>query len=400
MQEECNMDMADQEASIPRAPSPGEAAQHLPTIARNGNGAKVDTLPARNGSKAEATRPFYRHPRFVVGMIVILALAVGGVYYWLDARNFEETDDAYIDGHVIAITPEVSALVSAVHVQINQFVRKGDLLVELDSTDFDVALQQAQGAEASANGKLEEARADVEAAKSSVAEAQAELDAQHFNFENADSELKRYSALDDRAKSQQTQDNVLATQKTAIAQVEQATAKLQAAQAQVISAQATVLADEGDVKKAMADTRKAQVNLGYCRIFAPVDGRITNKNVEVGAYVTSANPLFAIVPADVWVTANFKETQLDRMQPGQPVTISVDAYPDTEFHGKVDSIQMGTGSRFSVIPAENATGNFVKVVQRVPVKIDFDSDPNGDPKHQLSPGMSVNPKVHVGGEGF
>jgi membrane fusion protein, multidrug efflux system len=365
--------------------------------ARNGADGKSQLAPARTEQVKEPARPLYRRPAFIIAFVVLALLGAVGFFYWLDARNYQETDDAYIDGHIVPITAQVSALVSAVHVNDNEFVHKGDLLVELDPTDFDVALQQTQGAEASFNGKLELAKASVESARSAVVEAQAEVDAQQVNFENADRDLKRYQALDDRAKSQQAQDNALAAQKTALAQVEQAKAKLQSAQSQVISAQANVTAADGDLKKATADTRKAEVNLGYCKIYAPFDGRVTTKNVDIGMYVTPANPLFALVQSDVWVTANFKETQLDQMQPGQPVAISVDAYPDKEFHGTVQSIQMGTGARFSVIPAENATGNFVKVVQRVPVKIVFDSDPNGDPNRLLSPGMSVDPSVRIHG---
>ncbi len=364
------------------------------------------TENAASGSKSEEAAapalvtPFYRKPIFIVALIVVLLLSVAGIFLWLHGRNFEETDDAFIDGHVIPITPQVAAIVSAVHISDNQLVHKGDLLLELDPTDFQVALEQSQGAEAAARGRLQQANAGIETARSAIVEAQAELDSNQVTFDNADRDLRRYLQLDDRAKSQQAQDNATAAQKTAQAQVEQSKAKLQSAQSQVISAQANVAAAEGDLKKAVADTRKAQVNLGYCKIYAPVDGRITTKNVDVGMYVTSANPMFQLVPSDVWVTANFKETQLDRMQPGQPVSLSIDAYPDKEFHGKVDSIQMGTGSRFSVIPAENATGNFVKVVQRVPVKIIFDSDPNGDPNHVLAPGMSVEPSVRVGDDGF
>jgi len=368
--------------------------------ARNGKDGKSEPAVERSTQVKEPAPPFYRRPVAIVGLVIVVLLGVGGIFYWFDARNFQDTDDAFIDGHVVAITPQVSALVSAIHIDDNQVVHKGDLLVELDPTDFQVALQQAQGAQASAEGKLEQAKASVPAAQSAVVEAQAELDAQQVNFENADRDLKRYLQLDERAKSQQAQDNALAAQKTAIAQVEQAKAKLQSTQSQVLSAQANVTAAEGDLKKAIADTRRAEVNLGYCKIYAPIDGRVTTKNVDPGMYVTPANPLFALVPSDVWVTANFKETQLGDMQPGQPVTIAVDAYPDKEFHGTVQSVQMGTGSRFSVIPAENATGNFVKVVQRVPVKITFDTDPNSDPNHLLAPGMSVEPRVRIHGGGF
>src|ERR1700733_194686 len=349
----------------------------------------------RNGDSPLDRVPFYRRPAFHIFFIVVCLLAVGGVIYWLHARHFEDTDDAFIEGHVVPISPQIPALVATVHINDNEFVHKGDLLIELDSTDYRAALAQAQGAEASAKGKLEQARTGVAAAMSSVAQATAQLDAAQVNFDIANRDLQRYQGLDERAKSQQQLDTATAAQKTAAAQVEQAKARLASMQTEVESAKAYVIAAEGDYQKAQADTNRAQINLNYCRIVAPEDGRITNKNVDVGMYVTAASQLFLIIPADVWIIANFKETQLDHMQPGQPVTIKGDAYPDREFRGTVQSIQAGTGSRFSIIPAENATGNFVKVVQRVPVKITFDSDVNSDENHLLSPGMSVEPIVQV-----
>ncbi len=356
--------------------------------------------PASRTRSADVAAPterarFYQLPAFRAFFIVVCLLAVAGTIYWVHARRFEDTDDAYIDGHVIPISPQISALVAAVHVNDNQLVHKGDLLIELDPTDYKAALVQAQGSEASFAGKLEQARTGVAAAQSAVAQASAELDSAQVNFDNANRDLQRYQGLDERAKSQQQLDNATSAQKTAAAQVQQAKAKLITAQTQVASAKANVLAADGDYQKAQADTARAQINLGYCRIVASSDGRITSKNVDPGMYVTSSTQLFVLVPAAVWVIANFKETQLDLMQPGQPVKIKVDAYPDREFHGTVQSIQAGTGSRFSVIPSENATGNFVKVVQRVPVKITFDGDVNSDEKHLLSPGMSVEPSVQV-----
>jgi membrane fusion protein (multidrug efflux system) len=357
----------------------------------------VDEQPKETvaGKKPIQPRPFYRKTPFRVFFIVLLILGIAGSLYWLHIRNFEDTDDAFIDGHVIPISPQISALVSAVNISDNQFVHKGDLLVELDATNFQVALAQGQGAEAAAKGKLEQAQSAVPAARSVVAEAQAELDSAQVSLGNAASHLQRWGNLDERAKSQEQLDDATAAEKTAAAQVEQAKARLASAQTEVGSAQANVLAADGDFKKAQADTNRAEINLGYCKIVAPTDGRITNKNVDAGMYVTSSSQLFALVPADVWVVANFKETQLDLMRPGQAVTIHVDAYPDHDFQGTVQSIQAGTGSRFSVIPAENATGNFVKVVQRVPVKITFDADANSDPNVLLSPGMSVEPSVRV-----
>jgi membrane fusion protein (multidrug efflux system) len=201
--------------------------------------------------------------------------------------------------------------------------------------------------------------------------------------------------LDDRSKSRQQLDNATATQRTSAASVAQAKSKLEMALAQVQSAKATVTSAQGNLEQARAATHRAEVNLGYCRISAPLAGRITRKDVEPGQYVTSATELFSIVPDDVWVTANFKETQLQHMKAGDAVEVSVDAYPDRKVFGHVQSIQAGTGSRFSIIPAENATGNYVKVVQRVPVKIVLDGDVNSDTLQLLSPGMSVMPTVTV-----
>lgn len=331
-----------------------------------------------------------RLPSFLVAGALV-AGSLGTAYYLRRVAPFESTDDAFIDGHIIGISPQVSAQAAVVHIDDNQMVHKGDLLVELDATDFQVALSQAQGAEAASKGKRAQAQAGVAAAESAVVEAQAALHSLQATFENAETELRRQQGVDARARSQKDLDAAVATRKTSFAAQERAQAQVRSAQAQVAQARANVTAAEGDYQKAQADTRKAQVNLDHCRILAPADGRIAGKAVDAGAYVTPANPLFQIVPAQVWVVANFKETQLKHMAPGQRVEVSVDAFPSLILTGKVDSIQSGTGSRFSVIPTENATGNFVKVVQRVPVKILLDNGNLG----QLAPGMSVEPKVRV-----
>jgi membrane fusion protein (multidrug efflux system) len=358
-----------------------------PILLHVDGGAKQDVQPPDPQAKAGRRRGLAAG---IAGGL-LLAGVLGGGYYLRQVAPFESTDDAFIDGHIIGISPQVSGLVAAVHVDDNQVVHQGDLLVELDSTDYQVALSQAQGAEAAARGKLAQARAGVVAAASSVLEAQASLHSLQATFENAETELRRQQGVDARARSQKDLDGAIATRKTTGAALERGQAQVHLAEAQVVQAQANVTAAEGDAEKAQADTRKAQVNLDHCRIFAAANGRIAGKAVDTGAYVTPANPLFQIVPTQVWVVANFKETQLKYMHTGQPVQVSVDAYPGLALTGRVDSIQSGTGSRFSVIPTENATGNFVKVVQRVPVKILLDNDKLG----QLAPGMSVEPKVRV-----
>ena len=359
--------------------------------------APAPAMPASAAAPAPKPdrRPMHKRPAFVIFFGVLLALAVGGGLYYLDARHFEETDDAFVDGHVVPINPQVAARVAAIHINDNTPVHKGDLLVELDPTDYQVAVAQTQGSEAAMAGKVEQAKSGVPAAQSQVVEAQAEVDAAQVNFDNANTDFQRYQGLDPQAKSKQQLDNATARQKQAKADVEQAQAKLVTAQAQVKTAEANVKAADGDLQKARADVDRAKTNLGYTKIYAPCDGKITNKAVDPGMYVTTLSQLFQVVPYEVWVTANYKETQLAHMTAGQHVTIDVDAYPGRDFTGTVQSIQSGTGSRFSIIPAENATGNFVKVVQRVPVKITFDSDVNADMQHLLTPGMSVEPSVRV-----
>lgn len=403
---------------------------------RNGNGAAAAANSARPGRAATAVRPSAsvdemdeidqiqetgegsdgvvrtpaerrpagrrsRRPVFL-GLLAVLAVAgiVVGSIYAVHASHYESTDDAFIDGHVVSISPQVPALVKAVHVDDNTLVKKGDVLVELDPTDYQVALEQAQATQTAMKGQLEQANAQVTAAKAAVQEAQAELDVKLSDQQNVDADYKRYQELNKTtgAVSKQQLDASAAAERSAAAEVERAKAQLAEAQSQTETAQANVIAAKGNLDKAAADVQRAQVNLGYCTITAPCDGHITRKSVEPGSYVETGQNLFAIVPSDVWVTANFKETQLERMKMGQRVTISVDAYPGVEFYGHIDSIQSGTGSRFSVLPAENATGNFVHVVQRVPVKIVLDGDPGDrDPSHPLSPGMSAEPEVYVAG---
>jgi membrane fusion protein (multidrug efflux system) len=340
--------------------------------------------------------PFYKRPvpMILLGAI-LLVLIVGGILLWLYLRQFESTDDAFIDGRVVQISPKLAEVVKAVHVDDNWHVKAGDLLVELDPRDEQAALDQAKAAEAAARGKLAQAQTQVQVAQAKIGEAEAMVTVARTNAENADRDYQRFMALDPRARSQQQIDNATAAQRSSAAQVQQAQANLKAAQAQAADADQAVKTAQADVAKAAADVLRAQLNLGYCQIVAPVEGIVTRKNVEPGQYVQVAQPMFSIVPTDVWVTANFKETQLDHMRVGQPVDIKVDAYSELKLHGKVDSIQNGTGQRFTLLPPENATGNYVKVVQRVPVKVVFDPGELAHAHHLLAPGLSVTPKVHV-----
>ena len=356
---------------------------------------KGDKEDKKDKEDEKPKTPIYKRPGFWIAIAVLLVGAIVAFFYWLHARDYQSTDDAFIEGHVVQISPQVSARVLKVYIDDNTKVAAGDPLLDLDPIDYQVALSQAKGNEAAALGKLEQAKASVENSRSMRDEAKANLDAANVSFENSDRDLKRYEALDDRARSKQQYDNAITAQKNAAASVNQSKARLASAESQITVAIANVAAAQGQYETSVADRKRAEVNLGYCHVVAPRDGRVTTKNVEPGMYATVGTPLFSIVEPEVWVIANFKETQLTDMRIGQAVALEIDAYPDKKFDGRIESVQAGSGARFSVLPAENATGNFVKIVQRIPVKITFNEGQTKDPEHLLSPGMSVVPYVKI-----
>jgi membrane fusion protein (multidrug efflux system) len=340
--------------------------------------------------------PFYKRPipMLILGICVVVCIIVG-LIWWLYARQWESTDDAFIDGHVIQMAPKVAAIVSAVHFDDNWRVRKNALLIELDPRDFQVVVDQRKADLAVAEDKLLQAQAQLKSAQLNIEQMAAELAIAQVNANNATTDYKRYASLKVEARSQEQMDNVATTKKSSDAQVTEAKAKLASSYADEAQAESSVKVAEANVSGAQADLHQAQINLGYCKIYAPDDGLITQKNVEPGDYIQVGQPLFAIVPTNVWVIANYKETQLDLIRPGQPVDIEVDAYSHKKFHGKVDSIQNGTGSKFTLLPPENATGNYVKIVQRVPVKIFIDPRELQQSDVLLAPGMSVVPDIKV-----
>ena len=360
--------------------------------------AAVPGAGARLGMNGSVTPARKRRPMVLV--VLLLVVAIGATYaavYAVHAARYQSTDDAFIEGRVITISPQVSARVKKVLVDDNNPVVKDQPLVELDDIDYQVAKRQADATLVAMKGKAQQADSEIEEAIASANQARAEVDVTIANSKNAEADYNRFTELkkkNEGAVSRQQMDVAIAAWTSNNAQVKQAQAKLENANAVIATKRATAVAADGDVQKAQADVRKAEVNLSYCVIRAPESGKITRKNVEPGSYVQTGEQLLAIVPNEMWVVANFKETQLEKMRLNQPVTISVDAYPGLELHGRVDSFQSGTGSRFSMLPAENATGNFVKVVQRIPVKI-LVTEKNSDVDRVLSPGMSVLPEVDV-----
>ena len=326
-----------------------------------------------------------------VAALILLVLVI--IYYFYFIAPYEDTDDAFIDGYVTLISPRVPGQVTKLLITDNEEVHTGDVLVEIDPRDYDASLALAKADLTAAQSQLDSAKAQVNVSESKVTQAQAAVTSADAENQRASADLERYQTVESRAVSKSDFDSVRAKARSAEADLDSARSQVKAAQADVTLSQAGVETAVAAVKQAQAKLQQAELNLSYTKIIAPFDGRITARTVQNGNYISPGQALFALVPRNVWVTANFKETQLTFMRPGQPVTVHVDAYPDQNFTAKVDSLQAGTGARFSLLPPENAVGNYVKVVQRVPVKIVFDEElpTNLD----IAPGMSVEPKVTV-----
>ena len=343
----------------------------------------------------EETVPWYRRPlRLLVVIIVAAALIIGGVAWWLQARQWETTDDAFIDTHMVMVAPQVAGRVARVLVDDNQKVGAGELLVEIDPAIFQAQLDQAEAGRAAAAGSLAQANAQRAVALANAQQARAEVGVAEANATNAARQLQRTQPLVERQfASRQQLDADLANARSTSANLVAAQKKLASTEAQLQAAASQIDTARANLKSAGAQEEQTRLNLAYTKVVAPEGGRVAHKNVAIGDYVQVGQNLMALVPLKVWVTANFKETQLDHMRIGQPVEIRIDAYPDKVFHGRVDSFEAGSGAAFDLLPPQNATGNYVKVVQRVPVKIVFDTPP--DPHFPLGPGMSVVPSVKV-----
>jgi len=329
-----------------------------------------------------------------LGAILLLALITGGTLWWLEARHYESTDDAFIDVHMVRVAPQVAGRVARVLVDDNELVAAGAPLIEIDPADFQAKLDEAVAAQASAAANLAQAKAQASVTQANAEESHAEVAVAQANATNAAEQLKRDQPLAaQHVVSTQQLDNDTANQRSTAANLIASQKKAAAAEAQVGVVATQIDAAQANLESAQAQVTAARLDLSYTRIAAPLAGHIAHKNVSPGDYVQIGQNLMALVPVDLWITANFKETQLALMRVGQPVDISVDAYPGVTFKGHVDSFQPGSGAAFSLLPPENATGNYVKVVQRVPVKIVFDDPP--DPNRPLGPGMSVVPSVKV-----
>jgi membrane fusion protein (multidrug efflux system) len=373
---------------------------------------------------------------------IVLVVLVGGLFLWRYLGTYESTDDAQVDAHLYPVSARISGYVTKVNVDDNQYVQKGAVLVEIDPKDYEVAVEQANASLASAEATaqslnidvpissvntssqlkftasgVENAGAAIVNAENRVAAAHAELEAAEANDVKAQDDIRRYKALLDKQEvAEQVYDQALATAKSSTAsvaaardneaaaqqavkqarsQLGQSEASQQSAETgpqQVSSTKARARAAIADVQQKRAALEQAELNLQYTQIVAPISGEV-NKTVVVGLNVQSGQQLLTVVPLDeIWITANFKETQLRQMKVGQKSEIHVDSSGQT-FKGHVDSVAGATGPLFSLLPPENATGNYVKIVQRIPVKIVLDPGENQD--HQLRPGMNVVPDVYI-----
>ncbi len=340
-------------------------------------------------------------PWVKIGLFVfIVAVVVGGFFYWWTTRFEESTDDAFTAGRTITIAPHVAGYVTELDVNDNQFVHQGQVLMRIDPRDYQASRDSAQAALQQAQGQLEGARYSVDVAKKNfpgqLKQAQGQLLVAQGQAFLAETEYKRQHNIAHAATTQQAIDQSTAQMQQAEGQVQQAQGNVEQntpVGSNIGNAGTRVAQQAGSLAQAMAQMKTADLNLEWTVIRAPNDGWIAQRNVERGNYVQSAQSLFSIVQPEVWIVANFKETQLTRMRPGQPVKISIDAYPAIRLSGHVDSIQKGSGGQFSAFPPENATGNFVKIVQRVPVKIIIDD--GLDPNLPLPLGLSVEPTVTV-----
>ncbi len=344
-------------------------------------------------NEEEDNRPSYKKKRVIVPAVTAIIFFLIGIYFMIHSIYYQSTDDAFVEGHIVSVAPRVAGPVEQMLITDNQPVKKGDLLIVIDPNDYEVKLAQAKAKLAEAKASLNISEKDITKSESGLEESGHDVVSTKSKLDFAQKDFKRYSSMyKEGITSKQEYDSSKTGLTVAQSNYNSAIEKEKAAKAMLESAKAKKEATLAEIEKLEAEVKEDELNLSYTKIYAPQDGLITNRNVEQGNYVQIAQPMFAIVPEKVWIVANFKETQLTNMKKGQPVNIKIDTYPGKKFKGRVDSIQRATGAKASLFPPENAVGSYVKIVQRVPVKIVFEEDIS---KYNIVPGMSVVPEVKV-----
>ena len=348
-----------------------------------------------SASPARSAKSWLRsHPITSAALAILLCVsAIAGTLWWLNARHFETTDDAFIDARQFSISAKVSGYIESVAVTDNERVAAGALLLQIDKRDYAVAVAQAEAQVAQAEASVTNNSALIAVQKAQVAQFKDQLASAGASLRYAQQQNDRYQALlRTGTATVQSAQQFQSQFEQAVAAERNAADAVDAAGKQVVALEAQDTSGRANLRAAQTQLDQAKLNLSYTTVTAGQGGHVAHLSAAKGAYVQAGQSLMMFVPDDVWVTANFKETQIADMRPGQPVDIDVDAYPGRTFRGHVDSIQSGSGTAFSLLPPENATGNYVKVVQRVPVKIVFDHIPQDV---VLGPGMSVVPSVKV-----
>jgi membrane fusion protein (multidrug efflux system) len=324
---------------------------------------------------------------------LLLVAAIGGLSYWLSVRDYESTDDAFVAARSFSVAPKVGGYVTDVPVTDNQHVNAGDLLAQIDERDYKIAVDQAKAQVAVAQANIDNIQAQIDSQNEQIKQAQAQLEQARAQLQFAEQEEARAKDLVDKGagtvqREQQTRSDLQSQQ----ANTTRANAALIAANLGIKTLETQLESARASLQQAQAQLDQANLNLQYTHITAAQSGRVVKLSGAVGTFTTAGQALMMFVPDEVWIVANYKETQLRDMRPGQPVELTIDAYPGRKLTGRVASVQPGSGTAFSLLPAENATGNYVKVVQRVPVKIVVDHWPSDV---AIGPGMSVVPWTKV-----
>ena len=389
-----------------KAPAPSGRTQSRAPAPREAPDAKTDRSrpwpkpePEHrqdDSDEGEAPRGGFlrRHPvRAGIGAASLLLAAGAGYVYWDYASHFESTDDAFIAARQFAIAPKVSGYVTEVPVTDNQHVVAGQVIARIDDRDYRTALEQAEAQVAADRAIIGNIDAQTTVQQAQIAQSKAQVEQSQATLTFAEQQDARYERLAQTGagtvQNAQQYSSSLIQQRAAL---KTAQAGLLSAERQIDALKAQRSSAEANLAQANAQLDQARLNLSYTIVTAAQPGRVVNLGGAVGQYATAGTNLTMFVPDDLWVTANFKESQLDQMRPGQKTTLVIDAYPERVFHGHVASVQPGSGTAFSLLPAENATGNYVKIVQRVPVKLVIDDLPTDV---SLGPGMSVDPTVRV-----
>ncbi len=354
---------------------------------------KKEELEILAKARLKKRRPKLTKKRVFVPAIAAVILILIGFYAAVMSTHYQSTDDAFVEGRIISVAPRVSGPVINLLVDDNESVKKGDLLLEIDPNDYIVKLSQAEARLAEAKAHLNVSSHDVSKNTSGVHQADDDTASAMSKLDFARKDFKRYDEMyKTGVVSKQDYDRSSKELDVSKANYQFAYNRKKAMKSELDSSIAKIRTVQAEIQRLEAEVEQAKLNLSYTKIYAPSDGVIASRSVEQGNYVQTGQPLLAVVPRTVWVVANFKEGQLTHMHQGQKVFVKVDTYPNKKFKAHIDSIQRATGAKSSLFPPENAVGSYVKIVQRVPVKIVFDEDYS---KYNIVPGMSVVPTVKI-----